>query len=152
MSGCGGKLSDSEISQGWGATFHVINLARAQAGYTASQAVNKEAFDCPEGGKLSLRDTESSEGDVERIESQIVFNGCKAMGVEVNGDLKLAIEIGASTSRWAYKGGLAWSGAVDGNCSPIDMEQTLSATTGRVEIKGQMCGQSASSVVNTMPR
>lgn len=150
----GGGEPDANTSRGWRATS--MALGEQQADWeNAVDAEGNLAVDwsCTDGGRASISGSYDSD---EEFEVAIEFDGCKADGVSISGELEMhaSVEVseGYTHVEVDYGGTLTWSGAAQGSCS-IDMnaEVTTRVSDDEVDVDvafaGSVCGYDAEAVV-----
>lgn len=153
--GCGGEeLESGDAKVAWDATSKALSGGEA----TAAGLTTTVSHNCPEGGSMKWKyDTNLGLGDLDGFDGSstnitydytVIFKGCQADGVKINGDLvyTIAVQTGDSSAStvWSYKGDLRYAGDIKGSCA-IDMEgrASASASGASVEYKGSICGNDA---------
>lgn len=139
---------------GWRSTEIALATAGIRTGWSGSATVLPDevhglvvgTVECPDGGSLNVdAEAEVTEGRTE-AELSIVFDGCTADGVTIDGTMSYAALVTTTEVNAEMHGDLEWSGAAEGTCA-VDIEAHV--TTDGVSassVSGGLCGYGWSDV------
>lgn len=150
--GCGSDAEPADIDSaraGWRSAELVMTEAGIDAQWSGSATVDEHgtstmvtgSVSCPEGGSLTLDADVQTSDDLVATTLEIVFDGCGADGVVIDGHLEQAAEVTDAEVSTSIIGNLSFSGDAQGTCE-VDIGTTVvhGASSSSVSSHASVCG------------